>query len=312
MNKDIDFMYTWDDPAYQSDENVEFVQEGALYTLSPAFAVQVIPELYFGATLNFWDNYVGRNGWTKTQNSHETGTMMGFLPFERRVERKEDASFKGTNAHFGLLWAINSSLTLGGVYKTPFNADVEKKKSFFQSTCYTTLPPPNCSALPADETTENVIMRMPASYGLGLAYRHSDAWTLAIDVYRTEWSNFVIRQEDESEVNPLTSESIDNGRLKDTTQIRLGTEYLFIKEAYAVPVRFGLFYDPEPATGHIDEFYGFSLGAGYARGRIVLDAAYQFRKGNNTSGDIPSVEGLGSDVDQHLLMVSGILYFGGK
>jgi long-subunit fatty acid transport protein len=237
---------------------------------------------------------------------------MGFLPFERRRERKEDASFKGTNAHFGFLWAINSYLTLGGVYKTPFNADVEKKKSYFESTCYPTLPEPNCSALPAIETNENVIMRMPASYGLGLAYRHSDAWTMAIDVYRTEWSKFVIRQEDESEVNPLTGEPIYNGRLKDTTQVRLGTEYLFIKEGYAVPVRFGIFYDPEPATEHLDDYYGVSLGAGYAGGRIVLDAAYQFRTGNNTSGDVPAVEGLGSDVYQHLIMVSAILYFGGQ
>jgi hypothetical protein len=102
---------------------------------------------------------------------------------------------------------------------------------------------------------------------------------------------------------------ISEGRLKDTTQVRLGTEYLVIKEKYVVPFRFGVFYDPEPQTGHLDEFYGFSLCTGYFRGRIAFDTAYQYRAGNNLSGDISFIKESDADIQQHLVMISSILYF---
>jgi long-subunit fatty acid transport protein len=309
MNKDVKFKYFREAPGYQSVENVEFIQDGFLYALSPAMAVQVTPELSLGATINFWDNDLGTNGWVKEQRSLETGTLFGIFPFERRIVQSETVSFKGTNFHFGFLWAINGSLTLGGVYKTPFNADVEKKKSFFESTDYPTIPPPNHSEFSV-ETTEYPIMRMPPAYGLGLSYRHSDSLTVAFDVYWTEWSRFVTREGDNNEKNPLTGADINDGRLKDTIQVRTGTEYLFIQDNYVVPVRFGLLYDPDPATGHLDDYFGFSFGTGFASGRMVLDAAYQYRKGDDTSGDIPGIVGLGADVDQHLLMMSAILYLG--
>ncbi len=84
---------------------------------------------------------------------------------------------------------------------------------------------------------------MPPSYGLGLSYRLSDRLTFACDVYRTEWSRFVLRGEDESESNPVDGDPISEGRLKDTVQISFGTEYLFIsaKNRSVIPMRFGFF-----------------------------------------------------------------------
>jgi len=122
---------------------------------------------------------------------------MGF-PLEIMFNQREEASFEGLNAHAGFLWHMTNSWTMGGVYKSAFDADLEKKSFLMQ------IPNPPVSV------TENITMRMPSSYGLGVSYRHSDNWTAALDVYRTEWSRFVIETEGGSEVNPLDGDPISD------------------------------------------------------------------------------------------------------
>jgi len=286
-------------------DDIDYTQNGFLYALSPAFAVQITPALSLGATLNIWNDIFGENGWDSKYRSDEEGTSFGF-PFETLSVQKESISFKGINAHFGFLWAITDAFTLGGVYKTPFDADLDKKSSFKMVQDWPTLGDHIESVVTSDQSPE---LRMPASYGLGLAYRHSDNLTVGFDVYRTEWSRFVMREESGQEKNPLDGLPISEGRLKDTTQVRMGMEYLIIREKDVIPLRFGIFYDPEPAKGHLDEYYGFSLGSGYARGRIAVDFAYQFRTGNNLTGDIPNFTNSNVDMNQHTFMASAIVYF---
>ncbi|MBI4690852.1 MAG: outer membrane protein transport protein, partial [Nitrospirae bacterium] len=146
-------------------------------------------------------------------------------------------------------------------------------------------------------------------YGLGLAYRHSDAWTISFDVYRTDWSRFSLIDSSGNETNPLYGAPLSDGRLEDTTQIRIGMEYLFIKDKYVIPVRFGMFYDPEPAKDSPDDYYGFSVGTGYSTQKFSLDAAYQYRTGRDVTGDVPGIEGSSADITQHSIMMSGIYYF---
>jgi len=309
MNKIVNFNKFRDDGYGDiSLQHTDFEQKGYLYAISPAFALQITPYLSLGATLNFWDNVVGKNGWKTAYTLRERGpNIEGLTSF------KNDTSFRGTNAHLGFLWAINGSFTLGGVYKTPFDAHLKSKISahYIQTA-------PSFWEVFFSESRHFTLM-IPASYGVGLSYRHSDSWTTAIDVYRTEWSNYVQtewsnyvhKDKNGKEVNPVTNESIHRGRLKDTTQVRMGTEYLFIKETYVVPVRFGIFYDPEPQKGHLDEYYGFSVGTGYSRERFALDFAYQFRTGKDLTGDVPAVTSgdVDIDVDQHMFMISSIFYF---
>lgn len=304
MGKDISFKYTWDMDGDTIDDAITFTQKGCLYALSPALAAQITPAFHLGATLNLWRNDLGDNGWENTYRSHGTGTMSGYA-YENRVDRHTEVSFRGLNANVGLLWNFLGPFTAGLVYKTSFDARLEKRSKTFLS-----------QDIPElgyhDEVTrvrdEDMTMQMPASYGLGLSYRHSDTWTVAFDLYRTQWSRFLIRKSDGKEVNPLDSRPISEGRLKDTTQVRLGTEYLFIRGQHVIPLRAGIFCDPEPTTGSLDDYYGFSLGTGYSNGRLSLDASYQYRFGNDVSGDIPAIEGSSADVAQHTLMMSLILY----
>ena len=98
--------------------------------------------------------------------------------------------------------------------------------------------------------------------------------------------------------------------VKNTTQIRLGGEYLIIKpdQNWVVPLRWGIFYDPEPSEGDVKDFYGISIGTGISYKRYVFDLAYQLRWARHvdTSNLIGASE---ANIMQHLLMFSFILHF---
>jgi long-subunit fatty acid transport protein len=305
LNKVVNFDLTWDFVGDKLFDDIEFRQDGFLYALSPAFAVQVAPTFYLGATLNFWGDYLGDNGWDTTYRSIGTGILADY-PVEMTVNQKETVSFDGFNAHFGFLWSFHSKFTLGGVIKTPFDADLKRDGEFYQSQNWTTLDDFSDSL---STYSEEFTLEMPMSYGLGLSYRHSDSLTIAFDIYRTNWSDFVLIDSEGEENNPLNGRSLSDGRLKDTTQVRLGAEYLIIKEKYVIPVRCGLFYDPEPATDSLDDFYGLSLGTGFVMDRAAIDLSYQYRTGDDVSGDLPAVRDSSADINQHTLMASAIIYF---
>ncbi len=308
MEKKVNLNYTWNIGGDKLYDRVDFSQSGYLYALAPAIAVQLMPGLYAGMTLNFWDSALGRNGWESTYNSSARGTLAG-NPVTMNLVEKSRVSFEGFNANLGLLWNFYGNFTLGAVFKTPFDGDVKKTTSTFQSQDWSTLPPPFNHFESRAGKIERLTMKMPASYGLGLSYRHSDAWTLALDLYRTEWSRFLIEDQARNRINPVDGRPISEGRLKDTVQVRLGTEYILMKGKNVIPLRFGLFYDPEPQKSALDDYYGLSLGLGFAREKFAVDAAYQYRFGRNVRGDMASIDGTRQDVEQHTLMTSIIYYF---
>lgn len=305
MNKKVDFKYTWNINGNKLDDTIEFVQKGYLYALAPAYAIQVIPQLYLGATVNFWGDYLGKDGWDNAYNSHAAGSINGHTLIQK-IDWRNDIEFRGINANFGFLWNVSDRITIGGVYKTAFNGKLRKETTFAETQDWTDLSAHQESS---ETTTEDQTMKMPSSYGLGVSYRYSDKWTVAFDVYRTGWSRFVLVDSNGNETNPLDGTTISEGRLKDTTQVRLGSEYLIIKEKYAIPLRAGLFYDPEPAKESLDDFYGFSIGTGISTRRFSIDGSYQFRFGRRVTGDVPSIAGSSADVNQHTIMMSVIYYF---
>lgn len=285
--------------------NVNFSQDGYLGAFSPAFAIQVSPELYFGATLNIWNDFAGTSHWQSTLNRPANGTVSG-LPFTETNYTSSKFTLSGLNAHFGVLYSPGSNFTFGFVFKTPFTADVTMETNFASSQSFPDAPFLDASS--NSDTKEDLKMSMPASYGAGIAYRHSDSLTLAFDLYRTDWSEFALTDSAGIEYNPITTLLLSEGKCKDTTQVRLGGEYLFIGDKTVVPVRGGLFYDPEPNGTRLDDFYGFSLGTGLAYGKYIFDVSYQYRFGNGVASDIPN-SGVTSDISQHTAMMSLIYHF---
>lgn len=327
----------------EAPRNTILETTGYLKALSPAIALQITPEISIGFTFNYFSPSLGckwetkysdyLNG-TKTTTSSRT-TKPPLAPsttetireyaISRTVYYHDEFEFKSSanpldifnkeaSYNIGFLWSINQYLTLGGVYKAPFTAKVTYKEGYSyeqetentadsSDTSYTSTP----YEVIADEEQE---MEMPASYGLGLAWRFSDLFSMDLDVYRTDWQNFLLRQAGGREISLITGQEISESDTEPTHQVRLGVEYLFmIKYKYIVPLRGGVFYDPEPTEGKPEAFYGFSLGSGITVGSFVFDTAYQYRWGNGVRNVRLGQEEVFQDVRQHTAYASLIYHF---
>lgn len=289
-------------------QEIHSTQGGELRTITPALAVQVTPTLSFGASLNFWDkNFSNWNQNVSVSASGFVASNNKILPFKAHGSIKEEYDFTGFNAHIGFLWEINKMFTLGGVVKTPFLARIKHHHS---SSITTSIAGKNKPIETGRDFKENLKMEFPVSYGLGLATRFSDSFTMALDVYRTEWGDFKLREGNkkgqilvEGGAPSGKGKEVLSGQADATTQVRLGAEYLIIKEKFTIPLRSGIFYDPEPAKNSPDDFYGISLGTGIAWKNIVFDIAYTYRFGK-TSG-----ETVKTDIKQHQILTSMIFHF---
>jgi long-subunit fatty acid transport protein len=281
---------------------------GGLYAWGIAYAVQILPQLSFGFTLNIWEDGIYQNSWETELN----GTVLSKVPrsnltYTTKTYEKDSYSFSGFNANLGLLWHITDQLTLGAVFKSPFTADL-KHEYTFETRQFAPNSTRESNYLYYAKTTDEKL-DMPMSYGIGLAYRFSDRFTVSGDVYRTQWEDFILKDAAGRRTSPITEGPVQEADIDPTTQVRLGAEYLFIKPNYTIPVRAGLFYDPAPAQGSPDDYYGFSLGTGIGIGRFVFDAAYVYRFGRDVAeSTIPGIK-FSQDVDEHSFYTSLIIHF---
>ncbi len=297
-----DWQFAYENPITGLENQWDVQQSGSLSALGLSYCIQVIPELSAGFTLNFWDDDLGNNRWEQT---FRADSGIAGLPMIR-FDRKEKFSFSGFNANIGLLWRINYKLSLGAVLKTPFKADV--RREIEENQVYISEPEDIAFS---EEDTRNESIEMPMSYGIGLVYRFSDQFFMSADIYRTEWGDFIYREENGNEKSPVSARPLSESDVKPTHQIRAGAEYRFMNanKGYVIPIRCGMFYDPAPAEGSPDDFYGFSLGSGFTlNDRFSLDIAYQYRFGNDVGDHILEPLGFSQDVSEHTLYFSVIFY----
>ncbi len=319
FNKKATYQYSVEDPSqlFTMTNMVEYDQEGAFRTISPAFAVQLTPRFSIGLALNFWDHGLSDNQWTSRYRARGSGTLGAtaftvnttidetYKPNGSRLDL-DPFQWENINANIGMMWNIDSRFSVGAVFKTPFEARLERNY-LFASTIY----------FPSSGTTQtNTIVEsgantlfMPMSFGTGLAFRASDALTLDLDVYWTQWSNYLMEDASGRKTSPITGKAEDETVTQDTIQVRFGGEYLLIGAKYVVPVRAGVFYDPEPSEGSPDNFFGLSLGSGITVGPWVFDAAYQYRFGRGVRSISVGGDEANQDVDQHSVYMSLIYHF---
>jgi long-subunit fatty acid transport protein len=315
LHKDMDFNITSTGrlpgfPQYKIRDKVRFRQRGSLKALSPAYAIQITPRFSVGATFNIWtDRLFWNNDWTtKTEESFSGIGVTGTTYRNKRLRKESFSHFKGFNMNFGFLWDINPAITIGAVFKTPFKASFHYR---YQETQKVDQPAIGSILTSSVKFSEHRELKMPMSYGLGVAFRLSDILTLSCDVYRTNWSRFYMEDKDNHDTSPINGVPRRDSHVHDTTQFRLGGEYLLMVEKTIIPLRAGLFYDPQPSQKHPDDFFGFSLGSGVMLGsHVLLDWAYQMRYGHNVSGgSLGGIADAKADVVQHRLMVSMIYHF---
>jgi long-subunit fatty acid transport protein len=307
-----DFTREWNFPLMQAsgnlslNQNVDYRQEGSLSALGIAYCVQITPEFSFGLTLNFWKDGLYPNEWEQNTFQSGSGIYVGD-PFIFESKSYDKYSFSGFNVNLGILWHVNSKVTIGAVVKTPFEADLRHESTFNSFIHYPGVPA-------ADSTTsiasaEDETLDMPMSFGIGFAYRFSDEFTASIDIYRTEWDDYVLTDSTGNRTSPISGKYSGDSDIDPTHQVRLGAEYLFIKPTHVIPLRGGIFYDPAPAEGSPDDFYGLSLGSGIAYRQFIFDIAYQYRLGNDVGTSILKNLNFSQDLDEHTIYSSMIIHF---
>lgn len=289
--------------------DIDFSKDGYVGALGLGCAVRITPTLSLGATLNIWtDQLFWRNGWKETYSEHGTGTQGG-VPVTIYTQITDEYSrFRGLNANLGLLWDMNKWLRFGAVLKTSFDASISHKFSFRQKSIFES--PVNQIVSSEHVVSEEVELRMPLSYGFGVAWRVSDALCFDLDVYRTEWSEYLLTDSQNNTFSPIDGRPEKDSDVEDTIQVRIGGEYLFIgqERQIVVPVRGGIFYDPEPSHGTVKDFYGIAVGSGIAYRKFIFDIAYQVRWGRSVdTGNVIATSS--ADIMQHLLLASIIVHF---
>jgi long-subunit fatty acid transport protein len=324
FNKKVIYSYDTADPvapALSLNNNVDYDQEGSWMAISPAIAVQITPQISLGVTFNIWDHGMSDNQWISKYSSQGTGTFAGD-PFNvnTRIEERYEmdglkidsfnpSHWENTNFNLGMLWEVTGRLTIGAVFKSPFRARLHRDYHYNSIVTFPNSPAANSNT--ETHRSETVSLDMPLSYGMGLAFRPNDLLTFDIDVYRTHWSDYALHDADGNVLNPITGKRQQESDVRDTTQVRIGGEYLiiFLKKNMVVPIRAGVFYDPEPADGSPDDFFGVTFGTGIARKSFVYDIAYQYRFGRDVRSTTVGSEDSSQDVDQHTIYMSVIYHF---
>jgi long-subunit fatty acid transport protein len=307
FKREFDHLLNFADSGVDLLQHKQFSQDGFIGALGLAAAVQITPRLSFGATVNIWtDQLLWDNGWNEKFVESAEGTQGGVPVTIDTLITDEYSRFRGVNANFGLLWDINEHFTVGAVVKTPFTASLRHDFTFMTTSTFG--PPADTTTSSQQRIIEDVELDMPLSYGVGLAVRVSDALTMALDLSRTHWSDYILTDSQGNKFSPIDGRPESESDVQDTTQVRLGAEYLFIGQETVVPVRGGVFYDPEPAHGTVRDFYGLSVGSGIGYKRFIFDVAYQYRWGNDV--DTGNLIGTShADISRHLFLASLIVHF---
>ncbi|MCP4714723.1 MAG: hypothetical protein GY868_06360 [Deltaproteobacteria bacterium] len=311
---DFNFNYSGfmsDGSFFDAKTHTRYRQTGAIKAFSPAFAIQLTPQISVGVTFNFWTDELGYdNEWEINRTTSGTAVINTIFGSQlnwnlNSFYHEKNDNFEAFNMNFGFLWDITRILTIGAVFKTPFTADVDRETYTYSTAIPGGFPKPAVSPFLQRESIE---IDFPMSYGLGIALRLSDQLTVAADIYRTHWSDFWVKSRAGSS-SPITGNARRESHVKDTTQIRIGCEYLLVLEKTLVPLRFGAFYDPEPSEKHPEDFFGITLGTGAMLGNVIIDCAYIYRWGRDVNGAVIGIPSTKADVDQHELFISMIYHF---
>ena len=321
-----DFSRNWEllfydtNPGLNKLEQIFYEQDGSLYALGLSFCAKIFPDFSAGFTLNYWGDVFSKNKWTQRYFYNQKIIVNGNvgLTYENK---KETYSFSGENIVLGFRWKINEHLVLGGVFKSPFKAEIDHQ--IVRNGEIIDVSDPQNKIIISQKLNDNKKMNMPMSYGFGVSYciyegvnllfsdNYSNELTLSGDFYITRWDDFYFETSEGLKISPISGKNLAQSNISPTTWLRLGAEYLIISQRYnyTVPLRAGVFYDPAPAEKTPEKYYGFSLGSGFAYKRYVFDIAYQFRFGNDVGKSILQNRGFSQKVREHTIFSSLIIHF---
>ena len=289
----------------------DFEQEGVFSVLAPAYAIFINSKLSLGISLNIWNHALTDSSSYDRQQSLK-GTFLNpsrpdfLVDFEARLDEEFEVD-EGYSVVLGGLYRFNEHWNIGVVIKPGFELNLDHT-SISSGRRVDRLTGQILGETFPKEDKKDADLKFPSIVGGGIAWRPTDAWTLSSDVTWTNWSKYLFVQNN-VDFNPISGRPIREGKLDDTFTMRLGCEYLLIRDTYLIPFRGGVGYDPAPAVGGVDDFYTISLGSGIQFGRYNFDVAWEFRWGDNVNSDIFQGIDASQDIRQHRVLASFIYYF---
>lgn len=221
------------------------VREGLSVAVSPRWSQMDMTshQTYFDSGLN-----------SPTDSSDNFDTPTDFSDEDVRGELKVDDGDDGFSLNAGIKWEPHSKFSIGAVYRsgTEFTVKLQPGRGGFSvldpfSTRY-------------DPDLEKFTLKVPDSFGAGIAFRPSDSLTLTIDAvhirYEDLLKDFDVLYKDEL--------SPDNFTVDNVTELHLGVEYILVlpdpeAEHYrTVTLRAGVYDVPDHAirfTGKADSSF---------------------------------------------------------
>ncbi|MBI2422889.1 MAG: outer membrane protein transport protein [Candidatus Hydrogenedentes bacterium] len=282
---------------FNQQEQLNFVQQGSLSAISPAIAIELTQRLSLGVTVNLWrSSFLSDNDWTQRTRDTVGASLLTAQAFALRNQYESFENFKGENLTLGLLWEINEHWKAGLRYDTAFTGDVKYRRRGFVSRFNNgTL---NVEGLLEEERRE---VHFPDSLALGVAYRHNDRLTVSLDVTRTDWNDFYLKDSRGNRTSLVDASDLGDPRsrtrMDPTYTVRLGAEYVFVPREPRETLnrlwtlRGGVFYDEEPASGRDNGFRVALPDPGLAGIRSFLNSSY-----NRGSGEPDQFYGAGLGV----------------
>ena len=216
---------------------------------------------------------------------------------------------RGWSANLGVIWSPIESVNVGGVFKTPFTADVNLDRRRVDTWSSDTS---GVQVTSNQYASKDVRLEFPASYGFGLSWRPWDALTVSADVTRTRWSRAFILDYFDLKATPpaappaapppdffeklpypsLGEDAVVNLDVEqvDAEQIRAGVEYVLLTRHFKIPLRAGYFNDRQIVAypgQSAPRFNGITLGTGIILGSLLIDVAYLHEFGEYSITGVP-------------------------
>ncbi|MFZ2491525.1 MAG: hypothetical protein WA208_08570 [Thermoanaerobaculia bacterium] len=263
---------------------------GGFDSFGVSLAGRVTPKLSVGVTANAISGDVS----SETIVSESAGALT------RSAEMGMTYRFSGLAFDVGVLYRPIEKVSLGAVYHSGFTAPF-----WYESTL-------DSPGWPQLRHGGHARMKWPDGFGAGVAFKPTDYLTISMDGAVTHWAAATVDEVISSQLSydaqdgwkPEFLERQDLGfpyfgvRQRDTTNLRLGAEYVTFYHDVTFPFRVGLFRE-EQATNAWDtaedlqpqpRYSGYTAGFGIAVGRVQVDLAYVRTHGTDR-GRIGVVDG---------------------
>ncbi|HPR63021.1 MAG TPA: hypothetical protein PK014_02270 [Thermoanaerobaculia bacterium] len=203
-------------------------------------------------------------------------------------------TFSDLNFDFGLHWKLSDFVTVGAVYHSAFETDLDYSSTseLFDSSI-------NYLYSPVRDNGKSQIS-WPDGYAVGIAIHPTNLFTIALDYSVTNWSEAKLDSISAAgfyydSSTGLWVPAIFSGedvpypyfsysQQEDTSSWRIGMEYVYILGKAAIPFRLGFFREDQIVNywdaGEIPTYDGITMGTGITYNRVQFDIAWV-----HTTGD---------------------------